>query len=303
MSEKKKLVFIVGPTGVGKTDLAVELARSVGEIVSVDSMQVYRYMDCGTAKPDERALSQVMHHLVSIVTPDYRFSAGDFRRRALAAIEEIRGRGKMPFLVGGTGLYFRALEYTLSRAPAASAQLREKLYGFEEKRSGTLYERLTEVDPETAESLHPNDLVRIVRALEIFELSGTIPSQLLRLKRDPSFDILKVGLMIDRGELYERLEQRCMHMIDEGLPGEVRTLLHSGYDEQYPSMKGLGYSHYMQHFKGCCGKRETLRRFMRDTRRYAKRQLTWFSRDEEVCWYNPDEADKIRDSIIRFIQD
>jgi tRNA dimethylallyltransferase len=244
-----------------------------------------------------------MHHLVSIVTPDYRFSAGDFRRRALAAIEEIRGRGNVPFLVGGTGLYFRALEYTLSRAPAASPQLREKLYGTEEKHSGTLYSRLREVDPETAESLHPNDLVRIVRALEIYELSGTRPSQLLRLRCDPSFDILKVGLMIDREELYRRLEQRCMHMIDEGLPEEVRTLLQSGYDERYPSMKGLGYSHYIQHYKGCYGRRETLRRFMRDTRRYAKRQLTWFSKDETVSWYNPGERGKIRDSIVRFIQD
>ena len=301
MSEKQKLVFIVGPTGVGKTELAVEVARGTGEIISVDSMQVYRDMDCGTAKPDNEALASVQHHLVSIVSPDYRFSAGDFRRRALAAIGEIQQRGKVPLLVGGTGLYFRALEYTLSQAPSASPLLRERLYKDEEKHGGTLYARLMDVDHRTAENLHPNDLVRIVRALEIYELSGTKPSLLLGQEPDPLFEILKIGLMIDRDALYRRLEQRCMLMIEAGLPEEVCSLLNRGYDERYPSMKGLGYSHFMHYFKGCMSRQEVLRLFMRDTRRYAKRQLTWFNKDAGVTWYSPGNADRIRQHIQEFV--
>ena len=301
MSEKQKLVFIVGPTGVGKTELAVKVAQDIGEIVSVDSMQVYRDMDCGTAKPDKDTLAKVPHHLVSIVSPDYRFSAGDFRRRALDVIDGIDERGKTPLLVGGTGLYFRALEYTLSQAPAASPLLREKLYKAEERCRGALYTRLMEVDPSTAAGLHPNDLVRIVRALEIFELSGSRPSLFMGQKPDPIFDILKFGLMIDREQLYRRLEKRCMHMIEEGLPWEVYSLLHRGYDERYPAMKGLGYSHFIQYFKGCHGRREAVRLFVRDTRRYAKRQLTWFSKDSDVSWHSPDDSSKIRERIRDFV--
>jgi tRNA dimethylallyltransferase len=300
MSEKQKLVFIVGPTGVGKTDLAVKVAADIGEIISVDSMQVYRFMDCGTAKPDDAALARVRHHLVSIVPPDYRFSAGDFRRRALAAIDEMGKSGKLPILVGGTGLYFRALEYNLSRAPAASTVLRQRLYRDEEKHSGTLYKRLMEVDPDTATSLHPNDLVRIVRALEIYELSGTRQSLLKGQKPNPDFDILKIGLMIDRDALYRKLESRCMYMIEAGLPREVFSLLRRGYDESCPSMKGLGYSHFIQYFKGCVCWQETIRLFTRDTRRYAKRQLTWFSRDEAVSWYSPEQSDCIGTCIREF---
>lgn len=302
MSEKQKLVFIVGPTGVGKTDLAVKVAWDIGEIVSVDSMQVYRDLECGTAKPDKSALARVPHHLVSIVSPDFRFSAGDFRRRALAVIEEIRERGKVPVLVGGTGLYFRALEYTLSQAPGASPLLREKLYRSEERCRGSLYRRLMEVDLGAASGLHPNDLVRIVRALEIYELSGIRPSVLMEQKPDTLFDILKFGLMIDREQLYGKLEQRCMHMIREGLPGEVYSLLHRGYDERYPSMKGLGYSHFIQYFKGCHGYREVVRFFMRDTRRYAKRQLTWFKKEIGVSWYSPDDDKEISERIGDFLK-
>jgi tRNA dimethylallyltransferase len=302
MSEKQKMVFIVGPTGVGKTDLAVKVARDIGEIISVDSMQVYRDLECGTAKPDKVALAAVPHHLVSIVSPDFRFSAGDFRRRALPIIERIRERGKLPVLVGGTGLYFRALEYALSQAPGASQHVREKLYRSEERCKGSLHHRLMEVDPETASRLHPNDLVRIVRALEIHELSGTRPSLLMEQKRDPLFDILKFGLMIDREQLYGKLEQRCMHMIRRGLAGEVYSLLRRGYDERFPSMKGLGYSHFIQYFKGCYGYRETVRLFSRDTRRYAKRQLTWFKKDVGVSWYSPDDHREIHERMRDFLE-
>jgi tRNA dimethylallyltransferase len=300
MSDRQKLVFICGPTGVGKTELAVHAAEGIGEIISVDSMQVYQELDLGTAKPGKETLRRVPHHLLSIVTPDYRFSAGDFRRKALSAIGEIRSRGRMPFLVGGTGLYFKALEFHFSEAPKADVSLRERLYREEERCKGSLYQRLTGVDPETALRLHPNDLVRIVRALEIHTLSGRRPSDFITGKPEPQFDILKIGLMIERESLYDKLEKRCMNMVRDGLAAEVYDLFRQGYNERYPSMKGLGYGHFLQYFKGCLSYRETLRLFVRDTKRYAKRQLTWFRKDRAVCWYDPEESEKICAHILCF---
>ena len=302
MAEKQKLVFIFGPTGVGKTELSIRVAEGIGEIISVDSMQVYQGLELGTAKPEERALESIPHHLVSVVAPDYRFSAGDFRRMAIAAIEKVRERGMTPILVGGTGLYFRALEYNLSEAPKADPGLREELYRAEERKRGSLHNRLTAVDPETAHTLHPNDLIRIVRALEIYELSGMRFSEFKERNTASPFTILKVGLMIDRVQLYRKLEQRCMRMINNGLPGEVYGLLKRGCDERYPSMKGLGYSHFMQYFKGCLSYAETVRLFVRDTRRYAKRQFTWFRNESNVNWYSPDEYGKIRERIVEFLK-
>jgi len=300
MSDKQKLVFIFGPTGVGKTDLAVSVARGIGEIISVDSMQVYRGLDLGTAKPDAEALQAVPHHLVSIVSPDYRFSAGDFRRMALSEIGKIRNRGRIPILVGGTGLYFRALEYDLAQAPKADVELREELYRREEQRRGWLYEQLMANDPETARHLHPRDLVRIVRALEIYELSGKRFSQYRDENPEPQFETKKIGLIIERELLYKRLERRCREMTQRGLAGEVYSLLQRGYDERYPSMKGLGYSHFIQYFKGCYAYSEVLRLFVRDTKRYAKRQLTWFRKEKGVSWYSPEHREKIRTHIREF---
>jgi tRNA dimethylallyltransferase len=300
MSDRQKLVFICGPTGVGKTELAARAAEGIGEIISVDSMQVYRQLDLGTAKPGPEVLSRVPHHLLSIVGPAYRFSAGDFRRRALEAIAGIRSRGRLPFLVGGTGLYFRALEFHFSEAPGADLSLRELLYREEEQSKGSLYQRLLELDPETARRLHPNDLVRIVRALEIHRLTERKPSEFVTGAQQPQFDILKIGLDVERGVLYDALERRCMNMVRDGLAAEVYGLLRQGYDERYPAMKGLGYSHFIQYFKGCLSNRETLRVFIRDTRRYAKRQLTWFRKDRAVSWYGPEEADMICEHILNF---
>ena len=276
------------------------MADGIGEIISVDSMQMYRGLDLGTAKPGKETLQRVPHHLLNIVKPDYRFSAGEFRQRALSAIAEIRSRGGMPFLVGGTGLYFKALEYRLSDAPGADESLRERLYREEEQCRGSLHEKLVRVDPGTARRLHPNDLVRIVRALEIHELSGRSPFEYLTGGGEQRFRILKIGLTMNREALSQRLEQRCMHMVGAGLAAEVHDLFRHGYDERCPSMKGLGYSHFMQYFKGCLSYGETLRLFVRDTKRYAKRQMTWFRKDRGVCWYNMDEREKIYKAILDF---
>ncbi len=301
MDAAKKVVFIFGPTGVGKTELAVRVAAGIGEIISVDSMQVYRGLDCGTAKPAEAQLKKVKHHLVSIVPPDFRFSAGDFRRRALAAIDEIYLRKKIPFLVGGTGLYFRALEYNLSGAPDADTCLRNRLYHEEEQCKGMLYRRLLNVDHETAASLHPNDTVRIVRALEVCILSGRKFSDFIRESGESNVTPLKIGVTMDRHTLYKRIERRCMGMIGCGLHREVYRLLQDGYDERYPCMKGLGYGHFIQYYKGCRSYSETVRLFVRDTKRYAKRQFTWFKREKDVLWLGPDRHRRVKDCIESFI--
>lgn len=299
MSEKR-IVFIFGPTGVGKSALAVQAACGIGEIVSVDSMQVYRGLDCGTAKPTSRQRASVPHHLVSIVPPSYRFSAGDFKRLAEKTIDEITGRGLLPVLVGGTGLYFRALEYSLHEAPRADMALREMLYGEEEKSPGTLCRRLERLDPAAARRLHANDLVRIVRALEIYELSGRRCSEFTEGMKNARYQVLKIGINIERETLYRTLESRCARMLEEGLPQEVYGLMQDGIDERLPAMKGLGYSHFVQYFKGCFSYEETVRLFARDTRRYAKRQLCWFRR-ETAEWFFPRQHAEVRRRMERFI--
>ncbi len=294
-----RLVFIFGPTGAGKSELAVNVARGIGEIVSVDSMQVYKSLERGTAKPTALQLKSVRHHLVSIVPPSYRFSAGDFKRLAQDAIDDISGRDLLPVLVGGTGLYFRALEYNLDEAPRADTALRERLYREEEEQKGVLYSRLERVDPKTARRLHPNDLVRIVRALEICEISGSRFSEIIGRKKKPGYDILKIGINMEKERLYHTLKIRCCRMVEDGLDGEVYDLLREGFDEKLPSMKGLGYSHFIQYFKGCLSYEETLRLFVRDTKRYAKRQMCWFRR-EGAEWFTPDRHSEIRRRIEEF---
>ena len=239
--KENKLVFIFGPTGVGKSDIACEVAQGIGEIISVDSMQVYRGMERGTAKPTEEQMQRVKHYLVSIVPPDYRFSAGNFRKLALKSISDIYNRGKIPILVGGTGLYFRTLEFDLMDAPPANLMLRDPLYSREEKNSGSLYRALSQIDPQAASSIHPNDILRIVRALEIYYITGVKFSELARRGSEgrsvEHFTTLKIGINTDRDVLYGRIEARGMKMIDSGLAREVFGLLRDGYTEKLPSIE------------------------------------------------------------------
>ena len=303
--KENKLVFIFGPTGVGKSDIACEVAQGIGEIISVDSMQVYGGMERGTAKPTEEQMQRVKHYLVSIVPPDYRFSAGNFRKLALKTISDIYNRGKIPILVGGTGLYFRALEFDLMDAPPANLELRDSLYSREEKNSGSLYRALSQIDPQAASSIHPNDILRVVRALEIYYITGVKFSELTRRDSEDRsvehFTTLKIGINTDRDVLYGRIEARCMKMIDSGLAREVYGLLQDGYIEKLPSMKGLGYSHFIQYFKGCYSSEETVRRFIRDTKRYAKRQLTWFGKEPDTRWFEPSESEAVKRKVMSFL--
>lgn len=303
--KENKLVFIFGPTGVGKSDIACEVAQGIGEIISVDSMQVYWGMERGTAKPTEEQMQRVKHYLVSIVPPDFRFSAGNFKKLALKTISDIYNRGKIPILVGGTGLYFRALEFDLMDAPPANLELRDSLYSREEKNSGSLYRALSQIDPQAASSIHPNDILRVVRALEIYYITGVKFSELTRRDSEDRsvehFTTLKIGINTDRDVLYGRIEARCMKMIDSGLAREVFGLLRDGYTEKLPSMKGLGYSHFIQYFKGCYSSEETVRLFIRDTKRYAKRQLTWFGKEPDTRWFEPSESEAVKRKVMSFL--
>ncbi len=303
--KENKLVFIFGPTGVGKSDIACEVAQGIGEIISVDSMQVYGGMERGTAKPTGEQMQRVKHYLVSIVPPDFRFSAGNFKKLALKTISDIYNRGKIPILVGGTGLYFRALEFDLMDAPPANLELRDSLYSREEKNSGSLYRALSQIDPQAASSIHPNDILRVVRALEIYYITGVKFSELARRDSEDRsvehFTTLKIGINTDRDVLYGRIEARCMKMIDSGLAREVFGLLRDGYTEKLPSMKGLGYSHFIQYFKGCYSSEETVRLFIRDTKRYAKRQLTWFGKEPDTRWFEPSESEAVKRKVMSFL--
>ncbi|OQX19933.1 MAG: tRNA (adenosine(37)-N6)-dimethylallyltransferase MiaA [Desulfobulbaceae bacterium A2] len=287
------IVVLVGPTAVGKTEISLRLAREFNcEIVSVDSMQVYRLMDIGTAKPSPAERGDIPHHLLDVVFPDQDYDAGRFAREAQAACEDIRRRGAIPLLTGGTGLYLRAWrEGLVSTPPLDPAFRRELRQQLAEGRQGELFEELCCADPQTAARIHPNDSQRLVRALEILRGSGLTWSQYLQKKRDEGrtaqplpCSILHLGLACEREELYRRIEHRCHLMLEQGLREEVAQLLDLGYGAELKSMQAIGYRHMADQLLGHCSAAEAQRLLLRDTRRYAKRQLTWF-RTEPVQWY------------------
>jgi tRNA dimethylallyltransferase len=305
MISKPKLVIILGPTASGKTDLAMRLAEYfAGEIVNADSMQVYRGMDIGTAKPPLELRQSIPHHLVDIVGPEMNFSAADFRSTATRAIADITSRGKPVFIVGGTGLYIKALLQGLADSPSGAGGVRQEL---EEtaKREGNeaLLRELFRIDPVTAARLHPNDLVRIIRALEVFRLTGRPISQ-ERSAHGFSGDYyrtLKIGLTLERRELYARIDRRVERMIAEGLVEEVKSLLDHGFSPRLKALRSIGYCQICAHLLGEYNLDEAVRLIKRDTRRYAKRQLTWFNTDKEIKWVEySDNFANICKNVIEF---
>jgi tRNA dimethylallyltransferase len=284
-----KIVIVQGPTASGKTELAVRLAEEFnGEVVNADSMQVYRRMEIGTAKPPQELRERVRHHLLDVVEPDEPFSAAEFKRLADLAIADIRSRGKNVFIVGGTGLYIRALLGGLVEVPSADPDLRRSME--EELRvrglDGMLRE-LREVDPETAAGLHPNDWVRILRALEIWRMTGTPASSLRQGHgfREEFYSSLKIGITTDREELYRRIDLRVDAMIRSGLVEELAALLGRGYGRELKSLRSLGYRQIADHLAGEMPLEEAVFLIKRETRRYAKRQLTWFNKDFAIRWF------------------
>ncbi len=282
-----KIPVIVGPTGAGKSDVAAELAHRLGgEIVHADSRQVYRYMDIGTAKPDMSARAGVPHHLLDVVDPDQPFSVGDYRKLALAALSDILNRGKIPVIEGGSGLYIRAVIDGLFEGPGKNPEIRQQLKNLaQEKGLDYLYHLLEQADPQTAARLHPHDSVRIIRALEVYELTGQPISQ-WQTQPPPAlpYQFIQFGLDLPRQELYKRLDLRAERMLEAGLLEEVKGILARGYNPDLPAMQGIGYSHMWAYLRGEYVLAETLILMQRDTRRYAKRQCTWFRKDRRIRW-------------------
>lgn len=283
-----KLLIILGPTASGKTGLAVRLAEECGgEILNADSMQVYRRMDIGAAKPSPDQLGRARHHLLDLVEPDQPFSAADFRREAEAAIADIAARGKRVIVCGGTGLYIKALTRGLMESPGSDEALRSELKELAEREGGEeLHRRLSLVDPVAAARLHPNDQVRIIRALEVHRLTGRPISEHMGEHRfgGENYQCLKIGLSTDRETLYRTIDNRVEQMLGNGLVEEVRALLAAGYSPELKPMRSIGYSQVCGYLAGEYSLDEAVRLIKRDTRRYAKRQLTWFNRDPEIKW-------------------
>lgn len=292
---KNPLIVLVGPTAVGKSAVAIRLAlKHRSEIVSADSRMVYRGMDIGTAKPGPDERSGVVHHGIDIVDPDGSFSAGRFRTLAAAAIERMRREGKIPIVVGGTGLYVKLLVRGLWAGPEADWPLRERLFA-EERREGegTLHQRLKEIDPESARAIRPKDLSKIVRAIEVYEKTGRPLSDFHREHRfsERPYETLQIGLRRSRPDLYRRIESRVDEMMAKGLVEEVRGLIGKGVSPEQPSMKGLGYRQIAGYLNGEYGLEEAAHRLKRDTKRYAKRQFTWFNADPSIGWIDLSESE------------
>lgn len=285
--ESPPLIVIAGPTAVGKTVLALALAEELdGEIVAADSLQVYRYLDIGTAKPSLEDRQRVPHHLIDVVDPDESFTAKDYEQLALQAIGNINRRGKLPILVGGTGLYIRALLYGIFPGPGEDPALRSTLYReAQELGPEGFHRRLQEVDPEAASKIHPHDLFRIVRALEVYLLTGRPISEHQKDHRRPQLQpIVYIGLKRKREVLYRLIEERVDRMIEKGLLQEVEGLLRMGYTKALKPMQSLGYRHLIEHLEGIYSLDQAVALFKRDSRRYAKRQMTWFTKEEGIEW-------------------
>ena len=306
ISPKKPPVLVIcGPTGIGKTTAAVAAAEAFGgEIISADSMQVYRFMDIGTAKPTVEERARAPHHLIDIVDPVEDFDAALFSRAARAVAIAMDRRSAVPIVAGGTGLYIKAMLYGLFRAKPPDPLTRQRLrQEADEVGSEALHRRLAGIDTKAAGRIHPHDTFRIIRALETAAATGEPITNHHRRHgfRESPFRILKIGLDMDRQALYDRIDRRVDTMIDTGLLDEVRGLLSRGYGEDLKSMQSLGYRHMVDFTAGRLTWEEAVRTLKRDTRRFAKRQLTWFRADKEIVWSAPDDFSALFPKIDAFL--
>jgi tRNA dimethylallyltransferase len=293
---------LVGPTAVGKSAVALALAERLGaEIVCADSRQVYRGMEIGTAKPTAAERARIPHHLIDLVDPDEAYSAGRYARDAAACLEALRARGARALVVGGTGLYVRALLWGLCDGPTADPALRASWLGRERDEPGVVYRRLSEVDPASAAAIHPNDLAKALRAVEVFELTGTPLSSRQRAHgfREPHVDAAVFGLRRERADLYARIDARVDAMLAQGLAAEVEALTRRGYGDDAPGMRAVGYRQLAGALKGAYGLDEAIRLIKRDSRRYAKRQMTWFDADSAVRWVEASADTQVEELVDR----
>lgn len=292
----KKIIVICGPTAVGKTKFAIKIAKSFnGEIVSCDSMQLYKYMNIGSAKPTPSELSEVKHYLVDEIEPSYDFSAAQYQRLAKNAVNKIFQKSKIPVIAGGTGLYLNSILYDMDfSAPpsenSAHSAYRQKLYTEAEKFGRQfVHEKLLKADPDAANRIHPNNLKKVIRALEAAEFGRGIRNFATDLKETSDYKSIKLCLTREREELYKRIDSRVDVLIDEGLEAEVKSLISMGLSENNISMKGIGYKELISYFNGEYDREEAIRLIKRNTRHLAKRQITWFKRYENMRWFNISE--------------
>jgi tRNA dimethylallyltransferase len=305
-AEIPNLIIVLGPTGVGKSRTAVDLAlRFRGEIINADSIQVYRGFDIGTDKPTAADRNRVPHHLIDAVEPERQFTAADFVREALRAAGEMSGRGRLPFVVGGTGLYLKALVDGLFPGPGRDPALRAELEAeAREKGLDALFRRLEAADAVYARKIRSRDRVRIIRALEVYTLTRRPLSDHFLRTESPTAgsNVVKLGLELDRETLYRRIEDRVERMFARGLLDEVRELLGRGVNEDAPPFKALGYRHALACLRGGLSVEEAKALTKTDTRRYAKRQLTWFRKMAGVAWFSPHDRAGLEDYLRKHLK-
>jgi len=302
------LVAIVGPTASGKSDLALFLAESFnGEIVNYDSLQIFRHLDIGTAKPTLQDRERVPHHMIDIREPTEVFTAGDYQREARQVLEEIRNRNRLPILVGGTGLYLRALLEGLFNGPSRSLRWRNRLEMISERKGREfLHRMLKRLDPVAASRIAERDKQKVIRALEVrLETGKPLSQHLDEMPRAPitGFRPHFVGLNPERADLYRRIDNRVCRMLELGLVDEVRQLISGGISSGAKPFEAIGYRHVIADIDSCIPREETIRIIQRDTRHYAKRQMTWFRRQSDVTWFDgPGDNQEIKNKVYQFLK-
>lgn len=303
---KKPLIVLTGPTAVGKTSLSIALARAVeGEIISADSMQVYKHMDIGSAKIKKEEMEGIPHYLIDALEPDEEFHVVRFQEMAKEAMKEIYSKGKIPILTGGTGFYIQAVVKDIDFSQdTEKSSVRERLENLAQEKGGEyLHELLAQRDPESAEKIHPNNIKRVIRALEYYELTGekiSLHNEREGEKVSP-YNTAYFVLNDHRERLYEKIDRRVDQMLDEGLVEEVRRLAQMGYTRDMVSMQGLGYKEILAYLEGEYSLEEAVYVLKRDTRHFAKRQLTWFRREKDVIWVNKPDFDYDDKKILEYI--
>ena len=309
--QRQRALCVVGPTACHKTEVGVALAkRFCGEVVSADSVQVYRGMDIGSAKPTRVEQDGVVHHMIDCVPIDApAFSVSQYRNMAASAMDAVLSRGHLPVVVGGSGLYVQALFSPLDFAVPKDVAIRARLAEAYQQSPEAVYAQLVDCDPDTAKRLHPNDGKRIVRALEVYQISGKPLSAYgnefaKRSVSDAPYDVVWVGLNMDREQLYQRINQRVERMMDTGLLEEAACIYHAGYSQTLPAMQSIGYRQLFAYFDGNCTLDAAVKQIQQDTRNFAKRQLTWFRRDQRIEWFDVTEFDNaVLQRIFEFVQE
>lgn len=298
---KKKVLVITGPTGSGKTKLAIEIAKRLdGEIVSADSMQIYKEMNIGTAKPDEEEKQNIPHYMMDILNPNERYSVADYKKDAKKAIKEILKKGKTPIIVGGTGLYIDSIIYEIEFAQIETdlAYRKELEEIVENEGLHTLYEKAKQIDSKAMEKISQNDQKRILRVIEIYHQTGKTKTELdIESKKEPEYNYKMFAINMDRDVLYERINKRVDLMIEKGLIEEVKNI-YEKYNEFPTSMQALGYKEVVEYLEGKVTKEEMIDKIKMESRRYAKRQLTWFRKNKETVWLDGQNTINNNISII-----